>query len=309
MKIIVLGYHNIGYTCLEELIEQKENVAAVFTHKDNPKEKIWFNSVEKLAKKHHIPVYTPENINDQDSLKIIKEIKPDIIFSFYYRNLISQEILDIPPMGCINLHGSLLPKYRGRCPVNWVILKGETETGVTLHYMEKKPDKGAIIAQKKVEILFEDTAFTLFNRLTRNARELFHETFPLIKEKKAPKIEQLQTEASYFGGRKPEDGKIDWNQNAVDIYNLVRAITYPYPGAFTFYKGEKLIVWNCRIIPGENNTTVPGTITKIIPDRGLVIATKKNSILLNMIQFENTKRNKSSIIAEKNNLTIGEILT
>ena len=184
MKIIVLGYHCIGWRCLEYLINEKENIVAVFTHKDNPDENVFFDSMAKLANYHGIPCYLPENINIHEWISRIEALSPDVIFSFYYRNLVSQEILNIPRLGAMNIHGSLLPKYRGRCPVNWVLVNGEMETGVTLHYMVEKPDAGDIIAQRKIPILFEDTAYSLYKKMEREVVAMLDETLPLIKNGK-----------------------------------------------------------------------------------------------------------------------------
>jgi UDP-4-amino-4-deoxy-L-arabinose formyltransferase/UDP-glucuronic acid dehydrogenase (UDP-4-keto-hexauronic acid decarboxylating) len=150
MKAIVLAYHNIGCVGIEALLKNGYEIAAVFTHNDNPNENIWFNSVAELASSHGIPVFAPEDINHPLWIQKIIEIDPDILFSFYYRNMVASEILDIPSSGCLNLHGSFLPKYRGRCPLNWVLVNGETETGITLHYMTPRADDGDIVGQKKI---------------------------------------------------------------------------------------------------------------------------------------------------------------
>jgi methionyl-tRNA formyltransferase len=175
---------------------------------------------------------------------MIRKISPEVIFSFYYRNLLSRDIVMIPSVGSFNLHGSILPAYRGRCPVNWVLVKGEQRTGVTLHYMVEGPDAGDIVGQKEVLIEFEDTAYTLYQKLCVKARELLEELLPLIKKGMAPRVAQNLKHGSYYGGRRPEDGKINWNWPVMQIYNLVRAVTEPYPGAFTHLsEGEKLLIW------------------------------------------------------------------
>jgi UDP-4-amino-4-deoxy-L-arabinose formyltransferase/UDP-glucuronic acid dehydrogenase (UDP-4-keto-hexauronic acid decarboxylating) len=244
MKTVVFAYHNIGVIGLESLVKEKFDIRAIFSHLDDPGENIWFGSVAELAKKNQIPVYCPQNVNTTEWIEMIRQISPEVIFSFYYRNLLSQDILTIPSAGSFNLHGSLLPAYRGRCPVNWVLVKGEQRTGVTLHHIIKAPDAGDIVGQKEVTIEFEDTAFTLYQKLCVKAKELLEEMLPLIKKGIAPRIAQNLKEGSYYGGRRPEDGKIDWNWPVMQIYNLVRAVTDPYPGAFTYLpEGEKLFIW------------------------------------------------------------------
>lgn len=286
VRIIVFGYHTIGYLCLNELIGRGEEIVAVVTHQDDPGERIWFESVAELARSSGIPVLTPRTPNTPDFISLVRSLQPDLLFSFYYRRLLSKELLSIPRLGAVNLHGSLLPKYRGRCPVNWVLINGEARTGVTLHYMNEEADAGDIIAQKEVAIALEDTALTLFQKLARSALELFRETFPLIKAGVAPRIPQDPHQATYYGGRRPEDGKIDWRKSALSLYNLIRALTFPYPGAFTFYRGRKLYVWGSRLTSeGRDGGGPPGAILGI-QDGGVLIATGKGTLLLTLVQFQ-----------------------
>ena len=214
MRVIFMGYSNIGHICLEVLIELcrqfHDDIVAVVTHEDNPREQIWFKSVQELALAHNLPVYTPEDPNEPAFVEFLRSLDPDLLFSCYYRLMLKPPILDIPTMGALNLHGSLLPRYRGRCPVNWVLVHGEPLTGVTLHYMEAKPDCGDMVAQAQVPITPEDTALTLSDKLTAAAGQLMRQTYPLLRMDLAPRIRQDQSRASYFGGRSPEDGRIDW---------------------------------------------------------------------------------------------------
>ncbi len=244
MKTVVFAYHSIGIVGLEALVQERFDIQAIFTHLDDPDENIWFGSVAEWGKRNQIPVFCPQNVNTPEWIEMIRKKSPEVIFSIYYRNLLSRDILMIPSAGSFNLHGSLLPAYRGRCPVNWVLVKGEQHTGVTLHHIIKAPDAGDIVGQKEVSIEFEDTAYTLYQKLCVKAKELLEEVLPLIKKGIAPRIAQNLKEGSYYGGRRPEDGKIDWNWPVMQIYNLVRAVTDPYPGAFTFLPGgEKLYIW------------------------------------------------------------------
>jgi len=234
----------MGITGLEALKREDFNIRAIFSHQDDPEENCWFGSVVEWGKKNEIPVFCPENVNTPEWIEKIFEMAPDVIFSFYYRHLLGKEILSIPPSGAYNLHGSMLPAYRGRCPVNWVLVNGEKRTGVTLHHMVKKADAGDIVGQKEVLIDFEDSALTLYHKLCAKARELLEEFLPLIKKGIAPHLDQDVTQGSYFGGRRPEDGKIDWHWTVMRIYNLIRAVTEPYPGAFSYLpEGEKMMIW------------------------------------------------------------------
>ena len=283
MKCIVLGYHNIGCAGIEALIENGFEIQAVFTHIDNPNENIWFNSVAELASDKEIPVFAPENINHPIWVEKIKELNPDIIFSFYYRNIIKKDILDIPSKGCINLHGSLLPKYRGRVPINWAVINGESHTGVTLHYMTEVPDAGDIIAQEQFPIELTDTAFDVHNNATIASKKVLTETLPLLKAGNAPRIKQNDSDATTFGGRKPEDGEIDWNKTSREIYNLVRAVTKPYPGAFSFIGDRKCFFWQVEEVELEKKEK-PGTVVSAKP---LIIASSNGGIKVKKAQREN----------------------
>ncbi len=244
MKTVVFAYHNLGIVGLEALAREGFDIRAVFSHEDDPEENIWFGSVVEWAKQNQIPVFCPPQINRPDWIEKVRALSPDVIFSFYYRHLLGRDILMIPRAGSFNLHGSLLPAYRGRCPVNWVLVNGEKRTGVTLHHMLEAPDAGDLVGQKEVVIDFEDTARTLYQKLCAKAKELLDEMLPLIRKGVAPRIAQNLKQGSYYGGRRPEDGRIDWNWPVMRIYNLVRAVTEPYPGAFTLFpEGEKLFIW------------------------------------------------------------------
>ncbi|MHB8068514.1 MAG: formyltransferase [Desulfobaccales bacterium] len=302
MRLIFLGYHNIGYVCLEALIEHcrsfGDEIVAVVTHADDPRENIWFSSVRDLAFKHYLPVYQPEDANAPAFVAAMAQLQPDFLFSCYYRHMLKKPLLGLPRLGALNLHGSLLPRYRGRCPVNWVLIHGETETGVTLHYMEEKPDKGAIVAQKKVPITPEDTALTLFARMTAAAGELMQEIYPALRAGTAPKIPQDQSQASYFGGRRPEDGRIDWQKSAQEIYNLVRAVTHPYPGAFTILQGRKLFIWGGQPLEAKTgNQGEPGRIAACLPGEGLLVDTTNGQFFITQAQWEGEREFLGAVLA------------
>jgi UDP-4-amino-4-deoxy-L-arabinose formyltransferase/UDP-glucuronic acid dehydrogenase (UDP-4-keto-hexauronic acid decarboxylating) len=261
VRAVVFAYHTMGIVGLRALLAHGFAVPMVFSHEDDPKENRWFGSVSEFCQERGIPVFCPKDVNAEPWPERIREAKADLLFSFYYRSMLKQEVLDIPPLGAMNLHGSLLPKYRGRAPVNWVLVKGETETGVTLHFMTEKPDAGDIVGQAAVPIAFEDTARTLFGKMEEAAARLLDELLPRIAKGDIPRRPNEIARGSYFGGRKPEDGRIDWSRPAVEIYNLVRAVTRPYPGAFTELEGEKLTVWWALPLPAaEESPLSPGTI-------------------------------------------------
>ena len=280
MKAVVLAYHDMGCAGIEALLRHGVDIAAVFTHKDDPRENVWFGSVAELAALRGIPVYAPEDMNHPIWIAKIRAMAPDILFSFYYRNMVKQPVLDIPPKGCLNLHGSYLPKYRGRCPVNWVLVNGEKETGVTLHYMTPRPDDGDIVAQQKVAITEDDTALTLFKKMIAAASRMLDEAIPALVKGAAKRLPQDHSKASYFGGRKPADGLIDWNKSAKEVRNLIRAVTRPYPGAFTHIGDRKLLIWSATRVEIERGQAA-GTLLSTNP---LTIACGEGALRIDLAQ-------------------------
>ncbi len=244
---VVFAYHNVGVRCLSLLLAQGIDVRLVVTHEDNPRENIWFASVAELARLHAIPVIMPADPNRPEVVAQVAALAPDFLFSFYYRLMLKRDMLLTASRGAYNMHGSLLPKYRGRVPVNWAIIHGETETGATLHAMTEKPDNGAIVMQKSVPIGIDDTAQEVFDRVTDAATQALDVALPALIAGSAPHFSQNLRQGGYFGGRKPEDGRIDFHWGAVRIHNFVRALTRPYPGAFADLGGRRIVLWRTRL--------------------------------------------------------------
>jgi len=247
-RAVVFGYHNVGVRCLKVLLASGVDVPLVVTHGDDPQEHIWFDSVFRTAADYAIPAITPVDPNRNDVVARVAACRPDFLFSFYYRLMLKAPLLALPPRGALNMHGSLLPKYRGRAPVNWAIIHGETETGATLHYMTEKPDNGDIVAQTAVPILPDDTAREVFDKVTVAAELTLHEALPALIAGEVQRWPQDLRLGAYFGGRKPEDGVIDWKRSAGEIHNLVRAVAPPYPGARTTLNGEPARVLRTRVL-------------------------------------------------------------
>ncbi len=260
MSVILLGYHNMGCLALSVLHDLGIEVPGVFTHTDSRDENCWFSSLTDLARDMGIPVYHPEDINQPEWVDMIEGMSPKVILSCYFRQMIKAEILAIPSMAAVNLHGSLLPKYRGRCPVNWQLLHGEKMGGVTLHHMVTQADAGDIVAQAQVPITDDDSPVSLYKKMVDASAPLLRKYLPLLLEGKAPRYPQDHSKASYYGGRRPEDGLIDWSKDAAGIRNLVRAVTWPYPGAFSFLDGKKINIWWATLFMEENPDLPPGTI-------------------------------------------------
>ena len=266
MKAIVFAYHDIGCVGLKALKEAGFDIKAVFTHTDAPNENHFYSSVARVSADMELPVYAPEDVNHPLWVERIRELKPDVIFSFYYRDMLSEELLAIAPKGAFNLHGSLLPKYRGRAPINWALLNGESETGVTLHKMVAKADAGDIVAQEKFAISDTDTGLTLHAKAREAAEVLLSKTLPLIEAGSYKAVAQDESKASYFGRRCADDGQIDWNRSAKEINCLIRAVTEPYPGAFTYLGARKMTIWRASVLD-DNQGRVAGTVLSNDPLR------------------------------------------
>jgi methionyl-tRNA formyltransferase len=248
-RAIVFAYHNVGVRCLSVLLAHGVDVALVVTHEDNPNETIWFDSVAGLARRHGIEAITPADANEPALVARIAALQPDFLFSFYYRQMLKAPLLAAARRGAYNMHGSLLPKYRGRVPVNWAIIHGERETGASLHAMVEKPDAGALVAQQAVPILPDDTALEVFNKVTVAAEMALDRVLPALLAGTAEHRPLDLTQGSYFGGRKPEDGRIDWTQPAAAVHNLIRAVAPPYPGAFADLGGHRLRLLRSQRLP------------------------------------------------------------
>ncbi len=234
---VLFAYHDIGVRGLSVLLACGVDVRLVVTHTDNPAENIWFGSVAELAGLNDIPVITPADPNLPEVIERVRGCRPDFFFSFYYRHMLKAELLTIPSRGAYNLHGSLLPKYRGRVPINWAVLHGEAETGASLHGMVVKADAGALVDREKVAILPNDTAGEVFRKVACAGERLLLRAVPPLVAGTAAHTPLDLAAGNYFGGRKPEDGRLDWRQPAWPIHNLIRAVAPPYPGAFFEARG------------------------------------------------------------------------
>ena len=244
-RVVVFGYSEVGYVCLEYLLEHQVNVVALFTHQDDPRETHWFRSVSQLAEYREIPTFKPISLKEPEwERRMREEFRPDLIFSFYYRHMIPMRLLAPAALGAVNMHGSLLPKYRGKAPVNWAVLNGEDHTGATLHHMVANADAGDIVDQERVPIGARDTAAEVTQRAVAAARLVLERQLDNLLLGIAPRTPQNHADATYFGGRRPEDGRLDWHWPGRRIFILIRAVTRPYPGAFTdMADGRRLLIW------------------------------------------------------------------
>ncbi|MFM7461143.1 MAG: formyltransferase [Burkholderiales bacterium] len=280
---VVFGYHNVGVSCLRGLLAHGVDVQLVVTHTDNPTETIWFDSVAKVASENSIPVVTPEDPNTDEFIARLSALSPDFIFSFYYRNMLNSALLATAKRGAFNMHGSLLPKYRGRVPINWAIIKGETETGATLHEMVEKPDAGRIVGQQAVPIGPDETAREVFAKVTAAAAAVLDGSLPKLIKGEATLTPQNLAAGSYFGGRKPSDGVIDWHATAENIHNLVRGVAPPYPGATTQIRGETIKITKTKRMPAVFSHSNPAHLN-VANDK--VIALCGSGTMLRVLEAE-----------------------
>jgi methionyl-tRNA formyltransferase len=255
---VVFAYHDVGVRCLRTLLARGVEVPLVFTHLDSPDENIWFDSVARHARWHGITVLTPEDPNLAQTVERIRALRPDFLFSFYYRAMLGAELLSLPTRGAFNMHGSLLPKYRGRVPVNWAVLHGEQETGATLHAMVAKPDAGDIVDRQAVPILPDDTAVEVFRKVTVAAEVALHRCLPALIAGTARLTPQNLAAGSYFGRRSARDGAIDWQRGALAVHNLIRAVAPPYPAAYSEAQGMPLrILRSLPVAPSDMRAEPP----------------------------------------------------
>ncbi|VUS42452.1 bifunctional UDP-4-amino-4-deoxy-L-arabinose formyltransferase/UDP-glucuronic acid oxidase ArnA [Klebsiella spallanzanii] len=305
MKAVVFAYHDMGCAGIQSLLDDGYDIAAIFTHPDNPGENHFFGSVARIAAEQGIPVWAPEDVNHPLWIERIREIKPDVLFSFYYRNLLCDDILNLAPQGAFNLHGSLLPKYRGRAPLNWVLVNGERETGVTLHRMVNRADAGNIVAQKSVAIGADDAALVLHRKLCAAASELLGQALPAIRNGKIEERGQDENQATWVGRRTPEDGRLDWEQSAQTLHNLVRAVSDPWPGAFGYAGANKFIVWKSRV-RHDLSAAKAGTVISVAP---LVVACQEGALEIITGQTERGVYMQGTQLAQALGLVAGAVLS
>lgn len=248
-RAVVFAYHDVGVRCLKVLLSAGVEVPLVVTTKDDPNEIQWFDSALRVAQEYGLPVITPEDVNGPELERMVTELRPDFVFSFYFRSMIGAPLLNAARLGALNIHGSVLPKFRGRAPVNWAILHGARESGATLHYMTARADAGDIVDQLAVPILENDEAREVFEKVTVAAEIILARSLPGLIAGTAPRLPQRLEEGKYYGRRRPEDGKIDWAAGARDIHNLVRAVAPPFPGAFGQVDGQRWMIHKTRVEP------------------------------------------------------------
>lgn len=308
MKVVFMGTPEIALGCLQKIIDEKYEVIGVVTQPDKPQnrgKKLGMPPVKELALKYDIPVYQPKKARDEEFIEVLKNLNPDVIVVVAYGQILPKAILDIPKFGCINVHVSLLPKYRGAAPINWVIINGEKKTGVTTMYMDEGLDTGDMILQEEFNLDDSITAGQLHDKMMEVGANILKETLDLIKKGCAPRIKQNHDEFSYAPMMNKNLGKLDFYKTAKEIHNLARGVN-PWPSAYTTYDDNTMKVWKTRVL-SESSDKIPGTILKVDKD-GIRVSTKENVILLEEIQMPGKKRVLVSEYIKGNSIEEGKIL-
>jgi methionyl-tRNA formyltransferase len=282
----VFAYHTFGARALEALLARDERVVAVVTHPDDPGEGDWFESVAELARIHRLPLLIAPSPRLPVIVETLRAQGPDVVLSVWYRRLLGPDLLALPRIAALNLHGSLLPAYRGRAPVNWVLVNGELQTGVTLHHMTAEADAGDIVAQQAIDIEPDDTALTLYTRMVKVGVGLLLDAYPAVLASTAPRIPQDHARATVFPRRRPEDGRVEWTWSAARIADMIRAVTHPYSGAFVGDGTSRLFLWSGAALPSVGRGARPGTLLEILTAEGITVATGEGALRLTRVQSQ-----------------------
>ncbi len=262
---VVFAYHDVGVRCLKALLSGGVDVPLVVTVPDDPQERQWYASVAATARDYGLPLRMPAESSGPELVREVAVLEPDFVFSFYYRALLPEPLLAAGRRGALNMHGSLLPRYRGRAPVNWAILRGERQTGATLHYMVARADAGDIVDQQAVPILEDDDAREVYAKVTVAAEMVLARSLPGLVAGTAPRRPQPLLPGEYFGRRRPEDGRIDWSAGGRSIHDLVRAVAPPFPGAFAQVGAERWFLHRTRI---ERRSAPTGPVPRLFGEAG-----------------------------------------
>jgi methionyl-tRNA formyltransferase len=286
-----MGTPDFAVPCLDMLIQEQYHVAAVVTQPDRPKgrgQKMTASPVKEYAIKNDLMVLQPEKIKTAEFEKILIGLKPDVIIVVAFGQILSKTILDIPPLGCINVHASLLPQYRGAAPIHWAVINGEKTTGVTTMFMDVGLDTGDMIL--KSEIPISDNAITgeIHDHLKETGANVLKETLILLQQNKAPRIPQDHQAATYAPLLTKKVEKIDWDRSALEIHNLVRGLN-PWPGAYCHYQNRVLKIWKARIHDADVVTTRPGRVVRVTTE-GLLVETGCGVVELLEVQPESKRR-------------------
>ncbi|KGJ50331.1 methionyl-tRNA formyltransferase [Paraclostridium bifermentans] len=308
MKIVFMGTPEFAVPCLQKIIDEGHEVVAVVTQPDKPKgrgKKLAMPPVKELALKYDIPVYQPLKAREESFVDTLKEMNPELIVVVAFGQILPKSILDIPKYGCVNVHASLLPRYRGAAPLNWVIINGEEKTGVTTMYMDEGLDTGDMILKSEIPLDDEITAGELHDKMMIDGAKVLKETIDLIEKGEAPREKQSNEDTCYSPIMNKSLGNIDWNKSAIDIHNLVRGIN-PWPSAYTTYEGQTMKIWKTKVID-KNSDKDPGTIISVDKE-GINVSTSEGIVQIKEIQMAGKKRMEVPEYIKGNNINTDIIL-
>ncbi len=305
MRIIFISGVELGWQCAKALLEKKFDIAAIFCLPESMKARSGYADFTQLGIEFNVPVYAFEDVNSPESVSKIKSIAPDLILVVGWSTIIGETILSIPKKGVIGHHPTLLPKHRGNAPIPWTLINGLTESGVTLFFLEKEIDKGGIVDQKAFSIGFEDDAPALYLKATNATISLLLEVLPKIENNTINTKIQDSKRVSKWGKRKPEDGIIDWNSMTIYLYNWVRGLTHPYPGAFTFIGDKKLFIWKAQIADEKLDKGKPGEVIKA--NNSILVKTGDGGLFLTSLQFEGEPELSAADFIKLYNIKLGTI--
>lgn len=294
MRVVFLGVASIGWHCLEALLESGAEVVGIFSAdkasfvRATGMHPSYFSEFEAIAEEHKISLYKIASPREPLDARKMRLLEPDLLFCIGWPPVVKKDVLSVPQKGCLAIHPSLLPQRRGGSHLNWCLIDGLTKGGVTLFYMEEEVDKGEIVAQGEFEITLQDDIQSLIDKATAVSVGLIRAYYPLLERGTAPRIPQKDEEATYTRRRRPEQGVVDWKRTSLALYNWVRALTLPYQGAFTFWKGIKVILWQAELVRGYKPLidAIPGQILEVWKGKGIVIATADSCILIRKVQVE-----------------------
>lgn len=307
-KIVFMGTPDFAVKSLEALYKNDYDIKLVVTQQDKRRgrgKKLQYTPVKEKALDLALEVYQPENINSLEMVETLEDISPDFIVVAAFGQILKEEILEIPKYKCINVHASLLPKYRGAAPINWAIINGEKETGITIMEMERGLDTGDMISKKSIPIDLEDDYISIHDKLASLGGELLIETLEDIKLGKAIMKSQDDNLSSYAPMIYKSTGKVDWNKKGIDIINLIRGVV-PWPGAFTSYKGQNLKIYKAEVL-NRFNKEESGKIVKV-SDEGVFVNCEDSTLLIKELQFPNKKRMEVKDYLKGNTIEVGVIL-
>lgn len=308
MKIVFMGTPEFAVPCLQKIIDEGHEVVAVVTQPDKPKgrgKKLAMPPVKELALKYDIAVYQPLKAREESFVDTLKEMNPELIVVVAFGQILPKSILDIPKYGCVNVHASLLPRYRGAAPLNWVIINGEEKTGVTTMYMDEGLDTGDMILKSEIPLDDEITAGELHDKMMIDGAKVLKETIDLIEKGEAPREKQSNEDTCYSPIMNKSLGNIDWKKSAIDIHNLVRGIN-PWPSAYTTYEGQTMKIWKTKVID-KNSDKDPGTIISVDKE-GINVSTSEGILQIKEIQMAGKKRMEVPEYIKGNNINTDIIL-